>query len=108
MELQELLAKSQQQQAQINLLQEKLRDVVHGFSIIESNLSIAVKADHANAPFFLDHKEAAIHHSACASSYQHALEMCNSQSLSAFVENGFSEPSLETNVDRSAMATPRG
>lgn len=105
---QELLEKSQQQQAQIDLLQAKLRDVVDGFSIIETWLSVAVNGDHADAPFPLDHKEASIHHGACASAYQHALEMCNSQSLTAFVESGFIEPTLEATVDRISMSVQRG
>lgn len=99
MSLHDALIESQLQQAQINLLKSKLRDVLDGFSVIEKCLSVSVKGDHADAPFPLNHKEAAIHHSACASAYQHALEMCNSKSLTDFVDNGFIEPALQATAE---------
>ncbi len=78
------------------LLQEKLKDVVAGFNVIEKNLSIAAKTDPSLAPFPLVGEEAVLHQKAGASAYQHALEMCNSQSLTAFVENSFAEPNLKS------------
>lgn len=72
-------------------LQNKLSEVVDGFKIIEKNLAIATKADPSQAPFPLVGEAARLHHTASASAYQHALEMCNSETLTRFVENDFRE-----------------
>jgi hypothetical protein len=77
---------------QKDALEAKLQEVVKGFNVIEKNLSVALKADTNEAPFPLSPTQAKVHHAASAGAYQHALEMCNSQSLTAFVENGFQEP----------------
>ena len=70
-------------------LQARLKEVSEGLDIVERNFTVAQNADPADAPFPLTGQEAALWHKASASAYQHALEMCNSQSLKAFVENGF-------------------
>lgn len=76
-------------QAEIERLQSRLKDVSEGLDIVERNLAVAQNADPADAPFALTGAEATLWHKASASAYQHALEMCNSQALKAFVENGF-------------------
>lgn len=83
----ELIAR---QQTEIEQLQSRLKEVSEGLDVIERNLNVAQKADPSDAPFPLVGKEATLWHKASASAYQHALEMCSSQSLKAFVESGFS------------------
>lgn len=83
------LACVKQQQEHINQLEAKLQDVDRGLDVAERNLAVAVQGKHEDAPFPLDENEAKLWHRAQASAYQHALEMCNSTSLKAFIENGF-------------------
>jgi hypothetical protein len=52
-----------------------MSEYVIGREIIEAALKRALASKHEDAPFGLDHDEAAIWHQAQASAYQHALEM---------------------------------
>jgi len=49
--------------------------VISGLAIIEECLTVAVKAEHANAPFPLDASQAELWHRAQMEAYRHTLEM---------------------------------
>jgi len=77
------------QQAEIENLKAKLRTVVEGFDIVEAALVKSTRGHIADAPMDLDVNQARIHHKASAGAFQHALEMCGSTSITAFVKAGF-------------------
>lgn len=89
-----LLEQSNRQQEEIEMLRAMLKDVNAGLDIVEAKLAVATAADPADAPFPLVGGEAGLWHRAAASAYLHALEMCNSTSLKAFVTNGFRHDKL--------------
>ena len=94
------------QQEHIKRLEAKLCDVDQGLDVAERMLAVAVQGKHEDAPFPLDENEAKLWHRAQASAYRHALEMCNSTSLKAFIENGFKPVTNAEPVPKAK--TPKG
>lgn len=102
-----MVEQSNKQQAQIEKMGAVLKEVCAGLAIVEKHFQIATKADFADAPFPLDPSQAHIWHQATASAYQHALEMCGSDSLRAFADCGSkasdSAPALRTEKPNSTV-----
>jgi len=78
----------------------KLHEVAQGLEVIQQSLKKCSSGDISQAPFPLVGQTAHIHLNAQSSAYLHALEMCNADSIQAFL-NGYVEQ------DRDAVTISR-